>query len=57
MNKSKWQRLLAAPLVAVMLTASFAPIAMAAPQTAVAADAQQGTQVSGLIPGGKFGSD
>ena len=58
MNKTKWQRLLAAALVAVLLVTGFAPAAMAATaQTAPAAVAQQVsgvTEVTGTLTGGQF---
>ena len=53
MNKAKWQRLVAAPLVALMLAASFAPAAMAAGQAAILAQTQ-GAELSGTIAGGQF---
>ena len=58
MYKTKWQRLLAAALVAALLVTGFAPAAMAATaQTAPSAVAQQVsgvTEVTGTLTGGQF---
>ena len=58
MNKTNWQRLLAAALVAALLVTGFAPAAMAATaQTAPSAVAQQvsgAKEVTGTLTGGQF---
>jgi uncharacterized surface protein with fasciclin (FAS1) repeats len=58
MNKTKWQRLLAAALVAALLVTGFAPVAMAATsEIAPSAAAQQvsgATEVTGTLTGGQF---
>jgi len=54
MNKSKWQRLLGAALVAALLTTTLAPAAMAAVPAAVAQQVSEATEVTALLPGGQF---
>jgi uncharacterized surface protein with fasciclin (FAS1) repeats len=58
MSKSKWQRLLAAALVAALLVTGFAPAAMAANgqnvPSAVAQQVSGATEVTGTLTGGQF---
>ena len=54
MNKSKWQRLLGAALVAALLTATFAPAAIAAVPAAPAQQVSGAKEVTALLPGGQF---
>lgn len=54
MNKSKLQRLLGAALVAALLTATLAPVAMAAVPAAEAQQVSAATEVSAMLPGGQF---
>ena len=54
MNKSKWQRLLGAALVAALLTTTLAPAAMAAVPAAMAQQVSDATEVTALLPGGQF---
>jgi uncharacterized surface protein with fasciclin (FAS1) repeats len=58
MNKSKWQRLLVAALVAALLVTGFAPAAMAATApsapSAVAQQVTGATEVAGTLTGGQF---
>ena len=53
MTKSKWQRLIAAPLVAALLATSFAPAVLAADQAAVVQQTKA-SEITGMIPGGQF---
>lgn len=54
MNKSKWQRLLGAALVAALLITTFAPAAIAATPAAAVQQVSGATEVSALLPGGQF---
>ncbi|MBK8051236.1 MAG: fasciclin domain-containing protein [Anaerolineales bacterium] len=56
MNKSKWQRLVVASLMLALLTATFAPAAMAASEAAPVAQTAKAESpvVTGTIPGGQF---
>lgn len=54
MSNSKWQRLLGAALVALLLTTSLTPVAMAATPAAVAQQVTEATELTALLPGGEF---
>ncbi len=54
MNQSKWQRLLGAALVAALLTATFAPAAMAAVPAAAAQQVSAAKEITALLAGGQF---